>query len=267
MKIILLKFLQKILAKFTKIYLQRTKPIVIWITWSVWKTSCRMIISGILKKYLQDKIVYTSSKNFNSELGLIFSVFKISEYTPWIISLFILSIKIIFKSIFAKKQYDILILEYGIDHPWDMDFLLSICKPDYSIFTKLDKIHSCYFNTSNGIWDEKIKLIKSTKLKTYLNHKDSFCKKIFPDIKVNKEFFPEINNYSLDNDNGKIISIIKFEIKNIEKKKYLWESVYKIKTNLIWIENAEYIVLWLKLLNDFLDKLYGNKKKIDKNLD
>ena len=122
-----------------------------------------------------------------------------------------------------------------------MDFLLRICKPDYSIFTKLDKIHSCYFNTPNWIWDEKIKLILATGKKAYLNPKDDFCKKIFSDLKVNKEFFPKVDNYSLNNDEWKLISVIK-------------SSNYKIKTNLIWIENAEYIVLWLKIFEDLSNK-------------
>lgn len=65
-----------------KIYLYRHKPLVIWVTWSIWKTSCRMVISEVLKLNLKDKVVYTSDKNFNWELGLSFSILWISNYTP-----------------------------------------------------------------------------------------------------------------------------------------------------------------------------------------
>ena len=238
MKNKLLKILYNILAIFTNLYTSRTKPVVIWITWSVWKTSCRMIISGILSKYLYKKIIYTSNKNYNSELGLIFSIFKISNYKPWFISLLLLTIKIIFRSIFTGKQYDIIILEYWIDHPWDMDFLLKVCKPDYSIFTKLDKIHSIYFKTSNWIGNEKIKLIKNTKIKTYLNPKDDFCKKIFNDLEVDKKYYPDIKKINLITHNWEIMSEINY---NNEL----------IKTNLLWEENIQYLLLWLEILKNF----------------
>jgi UDP-N-acetylmuramyl pentapeptide synthase len=58
---------------------------------------------------------------------------------------------IFFKSFSKIKQYDILILEYGVDHPGDMDALLRVVKPDISVFTKLDKIHGVYFDSDNGI--------------------------------------------------------------------------------------------------------------------
>jgi UDP-N-acetylmuramyl pentapeptide synthase len=41
-----------------------------------------MILSAILKQFLENKEIYTSPKNFNSELGLIFSIFKIEKYSP-----------------------------------------------------------------------------------------------------------------------------------------------------------------------------------------
>ncbi|MFK7779551.1 MAG: Mur ligase family protein, partial [Candidatus Gracilibacteria bacterium] len=137
MKKILLIPLQIFLGICAKFYVYRTKPKVIGVTGSVGKTSCRMIISGVLEKYLPEMRVYTSEKNFNSELGLVFSIFQIADYTPGVGNLLKLSFKIFFASFTRGKKYDILVLEYGVDHPGDMDFLLGICKPDYSIFTKL----------------------------------------------------------------------------------------------------------------------------------
>ncbi|MFK7779552.1 MAG: Mur ligase family protein, partial [Candidatus Gracilibacteria bacterium] len=133
--------------------------------------------------------------------------------------------------------YDILVLEYGVDHPGDMDFLLGICKPDYSIFTKLDKIHSVHFDTPNGIGDEKIKLLQNAKLKSYLNPLDNFCKKIFNDIRGNKEYFTEIENYKLEKNNN--ITQSTFEYK---KKKF--------HTNLMGKENIDYIGLAFQILKE-----------------
>jgi UDP-N-acetylmuramyl pentapeptide synthase len=39
-----------------------------------------MIIYQVLNQFLNDKVVYTSPKNFNSELGLVFSIFKLEKY-------------------------------------------------------------------------------------------------------------------------------------------------------------------------------------------
>jgi UDP-N-acetylmuramyl pentapeptide synthase len=237
MKKNILRIIYNILAIFTRLYLSRTKPFIIGITWSVWKTSCRMIVYQILKKYEKDKIIYTSPKNFNSELWLIFSIFKIEKYNPWIKSLIKITLDIIYKSFFMGKQYDILLLEYWVDHPWDMDFLLTIAKPDISVFTKLDSIHIEYFNDIKSIWNEKIKLIHNTKKKCFLNYSDNFQKNIFKNIKISKSFYwKDILNYKyiLDNDS------VKAEI-------VIWNN--KIKTNILWDENFIYIDLWYRVLD------------------
>ena len=237
MKKPLLKSLEKILAFLARIYLFRTRPKIIGITWSVWKTSCRMLISQIFHKYLTDKRVYTSPKNFNSELGLVFSIFKIEEYTPWVLSLLKLSVIIFFKTLFSRKQYDILVLEYWVDHPWDMDFLLSIAKPHISVFTKLDKIHLEYFDSENGIADEKIKLLYKTKNKAFLNQNDDFCRSIFSEIKGKKSYFPKVKNYELQRVNGWIKSAFIYD-------KSLFTS------NITWEENIQYIILWFEILQE-----------------
>lgn len=238
MKKILLKIIYNILAFFTRIYLKRTNPYVIWITWSVWKTSCRTIIYHILKKYETKRIVYTSPKNFNSELWMIFSIFKIETFTPWIFSLFKKSLIIIWKSIFCKKQYDIIILEYWIDHPLDMDFLLSIVKPNISIFTKLDTIHIENFSSKEQIWEEKFKLIQNTKDKIYLNYEDEFQKNKYESIKINKDFFNK--------------KIIKSEY--IKEREKLYSKIFlkkkTVKTNILWTENFLYIDLAFMILDD-----------------
>ena len=250
MKKNILKIIYNILAIFTRFYLAKNKPFIIWITGSVWKTSCRMIVYQILKKYEKEKIIYTSPKNFNSELWLIFSIFKIEKYNPWIKSLIKLIWKIIYKSLFLGKQYDILLLEYWVDHPWDMDFLLTIAKPDISIFTKLDTIHIENFENINWIFSEKLKLIYSAKKKVFLNYNDDFQKNIFIKIE-NENYWKTVLGYKyiLYNDN------IKSEI-------IIWNK--KIKTNILWDENFIYIDLWFKIL-DYLNIDYPHNIELNLN--
>jgi hypothetical protein len=124
MKQQLLKILYRFLAFCSRIYLWRTNPLVIGVTGSVGKTNCRQVICDVLTQVQREKIVYTSPKNYNSELGLIFSIFSIEEYSPSVKNLLKISWEIFKKSLLQKKQYDILVAEYGIDSPLDMDFLI-----------------------------------------------------------------------------------------------------------------------------------------------
>lgn len=53
------------------------------------------------------------------------------------------------------------ILEYGIEHPGDMDHYLAIAKPKISVLTHIAPTHLKYFGTIHGVFDEKSKLISA----------------------------------------------------------------------------------------------------------
>jgi len=195
MKKILLKIIYFLYAFLWKLYIKKYKPIVIWVTWSVGKTSARMIIYQVLKQFLDDKKIYTSPKNFNSELWLVFSIFALERYKPSLKNYIKIWFLFLFELLFWRKKYDIIVLEYWVDHPWDMDFLLKIVKPDYSVFTKLDFIHVQNFSWKKQIGEEKIKLIKNTRKKAYLNKQDEFLNDISENLLVDYEFFNKKNSY------------------------------------------------------------------------
>lgn len=133
-----------------------------------------MIIDDVLQANLWDQLsIYTSPKNFNGELGMSLSIFKIEERTPSLSGMITVLKTIIaqFKSS-APKPYDILILEYGIDRPREMEFLCSIVKPHISILTKLDAVHSLQFWDAEAIANEELKLQANTLLKCYINNND-----------------------------------------------------------------------------------------------
>ncbi len=54
-----------------------------------------------------------------------------------------------------------LILEYGIEHPGDMNHYLSIAKPKISVITHIAPTHLKYFGSVHGVFDEKSKLISA----------------------------------------------------------------------------------------------------------
>ena len=89
-----------------------------------------MIITQTLQHFFPELKISTSSKNFNGELGLSLSIFEIESWSPNPIIFLWVLIKTSLKLLFGRKPYDIIVLEYGIDRPKEMEFLVSIAKPD-----------------------------------------------------------------------------------------------------------------------------------------
>lgn len=59
---------------------------------------------------------------------------------------------------YFKNTPKILVLEYGIDHPNEMDFLLSIAIPDIAIITPIVANHIQQFKTEEAYIAEKLKI-------------------------------------------------------------------------------------------------------------
>ena len=237
MKQKLLNLIYVFLKFCAKKYIAKHNPKVIGITGSVGKTSARMIITQVLKQLDSGKVISTSPKNFNSELWVVFSIFEITEYTPNIWSLIKNIWTILNKLTYLKKPYDILVLEYGIDAPGDMDYLTSIVTPDYGVFTKLDFVHAQFFNNKEEIGDEKRILLDRTKKKIYLGNHDEYLKNIFDEFLQHKQFFPEVLQPHFHKKWWVITSEFSFENKNI-------------RANIFGQENLEYIALALQLALD-----------------
>ncbi len=262
MKQKLLEFYFQIFWFLAKNYINKYNPFVIWVTGSIWKTSCRMIISELLQQTLQEKIISTSSKNFNWELGLSLSILWISDYKPsflWVLKTIFNATRI---SFFWEKKYDIIFLEYGIDHIGEMDFLLSIVKPDIGIVTKIDKVHSSQFESKEVIASEKYKLLQSSKELSFLNADDGFAQKYETTLTSNKIFYTTAGeskdqkldlqwlDYNLETKDGSIVSCFYFES--------YWKNKTKIVSNLIGQENIWYITIWLYIA-DILNQKYYNQ--------
>lgn len=257
MKQELLKKYYDIIASLARKYLSKNKDIkIIWVTWSVGKTSCRMIVAETLQKLNKNKTIYTSPKNFNSELWLSLSILKIEKYSPSVIILLKTLFIAFYKAIFSKPDYDVLVLEYGIDHKWDMDYLLKIAEPNISIFTKLDKVHSAYFNSLDEIWDEKFKLLQNTKNTVFINKLEEYICDKSKNLKNNLE----VIFYWKEEEHYKNYNIIKNIKNNIEAsfEVILDDEIIKVNTNLIWKENIAYIALALNIAKNLWYQVENN---------
>lgn len=155
------KLIQLKLKIAAKIILAKYKPKVIGITGSIGKTSAKEAVYAVLK----DKFnVKRSVKNYNNEIGLPLTVIGVDSpgrsLIGWIL-VFLKASKLIF---FKDKNYPkVLILEMGVDHPGDMDYLLKIVKPDIGIITFVGSVHLEYFASKEKLRQEKAKLIKNIK--------------------------------------------------------------------------------------------------------
>lgn len=197
-----LKFFARIqLAKISLIQkLKGQTLIIIGITGSAGKSSTLNACQAALSPQFKIK----TNQGYNSETGLPLSILglKIKNYNfiSWLIILILTPLKILIN----WKSYQVLLLEMGIDspqNPKNMDFLLSIVKPDIGIFLNVSSVHMFNFSSLDQLAQEKAKLVNSAKtaiindqdklVKKYTNNKNTI--NIIP-IKINfkKFFLPEI---------------------------------------------------------------------------
>jgi len=74
MKQLFRKLFVWILTSCARSVIKKNQPFIIGVTGSVGKTSCRIIIASVLQKLLPQESIYTSHKNYNSEIGLSLSI-------------------------------------------------------------------------------------------------------------------------------------------------------------------------------------------------
>ena len=259
MKSFFLSLLYRFLALCSRIYIRRHSPFIIAITWSVGKTSCRNVISEILSQIqelsCQQDIdskkltIYTSPENYNSELWLVFSVFQIEEYHPSCKNLFKISCKIFFRALFWKKNTDILVAEYWIDSPWDMERLLQIAVPTISILTKLDSVHCANFPWGiRDYWKEKWKLLFATPGKVYVNLQDDYSQEHYYLLSDYVEIWDETTmNFDIIQDDKQIV------------KTRLYHAWKKITLNLIGKDNIMYTKLAMDIAQDMWFDLHQKR--------
>lgn len=153
---------------------RKYKLMVIGITGSVGKTSTREAVFIVLKNKYRVRV---AEKNYNNEIGFPLAILRIPHYGrnifKWISSL----VRVLFRVVLRKYEYpEVLVLEYGVDHPGDMDYLLSIAKPNITVVTAIGDIpvHVEFFKDPEEVIVEKAKLVSAIPDDGYaiLNHDD-----------------------------------------------------------------------------------------------
>lgn len=173
MKDLFKKFIVTLLTYEATILLKRHKPKIIAITGSVGKTSIKDALFEVFKGKMH---VRKSEKSFNSEFGVPLTILGLP--TAW--SNPFLWLKNVFDGVglilHNEKYPELLILEMGVDRPYDMDKLTSWITPHVVILTRLPDIpvHVEYFDSPEAVAEEKLKLARALKQDGILvfNHDD-----------------------------------------------------------------------------------------------
>ncbi len=150
-----LQFILKILARAT---LRKYHPRIIGVTGSVGKTSARQAVAAVLATTYT---VWQSPKNLNNEFGLPLAILgePDSAYANWWGWLMII-VRGLKNLLCRRPDYpEYLVLEYGIDHPGDMAYLLSIAKPEMAILTAISPTHLEFMGSLESLVVEKGSLV------------------------------------------------------------------------------------------------------------
>jgi UDP-N-acetylmuramoyl-tripeptide--D-alanyl-D-alanine ligase len=151
------KIILSLLAFVAKGIIAWHKPIIIGITGTVGKTTVTAHVHAYLSRMMPLEKIGYSRDHYNGEYGLPLTIIgaKTGGKNPlrwlWV---FVIGISQFFRS---YPRY--LVLEYGIDHPGEMDFLLSIVIPDVAIITEIAPNHIEQFGTFDAYKREKLKMI------------------------------------------------------------------------------------------------------------
>ncbi|MDO8516223.1 MAG: UDP-N-acetylmuramoyl-tripeptide--D-alanyl-D-alanine ligase [bacterium] len=166
MKDILLKILKWKVKKLAELTLWRYEPAIIGVTGSVGKTSTKRAIAAVVA---HERTVRVSHGNFNNELGLPLTILGDWEKIEGIFFWPEVILGAILRLIIKSEYPEVLVLEYGVDHPGDMRYLLEIARPNISVITAVGDIpvHVEFFNGPEDVAREKGKIIESLPVAGY----------------------------------------------------------------------------------------------------
>jgi UDP-N-acetylmuramyl pentapeptide synthase len=147
------KFVQNQLKRFARKIVEVNGPKVVAITGSVGKTSTRNAIATLLG---DDFHVRVNRKNYNNEFGVPLTIIGMDSpgksSVGWI--------SVLWKAWKMSQKKDsnypnMLVLEYGVDKPGDIEYLCEIAAPDIAVLTAISPVHLENFASMEDLVTEK----------------------------------------------------------------------------------------------------------------
>ncbi|MBE6015046.1 MAG: UDP-N-acetylmuramoyl-tripeptide--D-alanyl-D-alanine ligase [Lachnospiraceae bacterium] len=130
---IIVKSTRAAIRQIARYYREALKVKVVGISGSVGKTSTKEMIASVLGKKFK---VLKTEGNFNNEIGLPLTIFRLTE------------------------EDRVAVLEMGISHFGDMDMLAEIARPDVMVLTNIAECHLENLQDRNGVLRAKTEVFK-----------------------------------------------------------------------------------------------------------
>jgi len=181
-KVIVVNDSIKALGDIAKYYRKKFNIPLIAITGSVGKTSTKKMITSVLESKMN---VHSTKGNLNNHIGLPMTLFNINDTT------------------------DISVIEMGMNHLNEIDYLSSIALPTIGVITNIGTSHIGNLGSKKNIFRAKLEILNHIKEGSdiYINGDDEFLKKLKDNKKYhfitygfNKENDYNISEYTILND-------------------------------------------------------------------
>lgn len=217
------KLLEQKLKFLARQVLKKYQPKIIAITGSVGKTSTREAIACVLSAKFS---VRQNRKNYNNEIGLPLTILDIDSPGKSLTGWLGVVMKAIALLVVRDKNFpQIMVLEMGVDHPGDMEYLTAIAKPDISVVTTVGQSHLEYFGSEENLAKEKGVMVKNLNVKGFavLNYDDERVRRMEKYTKA------RILYYGFDEKCDVRAMELKFSFNNGDVSKGLYGLSYKLK--------------------------------------
>ncbi len=187
-----IKFIQE-LANLQVKEFKKNNGVVVSISGSNGKTTTKEMLTHLLNSKFPNEVISTQ-KNYNNHLGVPYTIFNLLPESKF------------------------LVLEFGSNSPGEINALIKISEPDFSIVTNIGETHLEFFeNAVEGVFIEESSTyswIKESGKKFFLNYDDEFLNTLeVTDKIITYGFSEEAQLRFFEMDNGiKINDLV--EIKN-----------------------------------------------------
>jgi len=136
------KFVQFYLKLYTKIILWRFRPFVVAVAGTTNKTVVKEYILKFLREKYGEQEVRGNPRSYNTEIGLPLAILYLesgeSSFWKWLKVL----VRAKMRALFSRKFPSKLVLELGVDEKGDMEYLLSLVRPDWAVVTNIESNYS-----------------------------------------------------------------------------------------------------------------------------
>lgn len=123
----------KALGDIARFYREKLGIKVVGVTGSVGKTSTKDIVTALLSgKYN----VFKTRENFNNHIGVPLMVLELDS------------------------SYDVAVIEMGMNHLGEIEYLASIAKPEVAMITNIGTVHLEHLKTQDNILKAKMEIVK-----------------------------------------------------------------------------------------------------------